>query len=238
MTRHTVRFTFLLIGTLLLAGCFSRARVGELRTEAQSVELGNTESVRVEIDFGAGDLNLTAGAEKLLEADFTYNVAELKPKVEYTGGTLVVQQPKVDGLPVLEGLTDFRNEWDLRLSEGVPMDLLVKVGAGSGDLKLAGLTLTGFDVSLGAGEYTVDLSGDWKRDLDVTIDAGMADLTVRLPADVGARVEIDDGPHTVDAPGLTQAGNVYTNAAYGESEVALKVGIEAGVGRIDLALGE
>jgi hypothetical protein len=234
MTRHTVRFTFFLIGALLLAGCFSRPRVGELRTESESVDLGDAEAVRVEIDFGAGDLEVTAGADTLLQADFTYNVAELKPEVEYSGGTLVVRQPATDGLPVLQGITDFRNEWVLRLSDDVPMDLNVKMGAGTSDLQLAGLSLTALDVSLGAGQYTLDLSGDWARDLDITVDAGATDLSLRLPSSVGVRVEIDDGPHTVDASGLTQAGNVYTNAAYGEAEVTLQVSIEAGPGRIDL----
>jgi hypothetical protein len=238
MTRHIVRLNFLLIGALLLAGCFSRARVGELRTEAESVELGDAEAVRVEIDFGAGDLEVAGGAEELLEADFTYNVAALKPEVEYGDGTLVVRQPDVDGLPILQDLTDFRNEWSLRLFDDVPMDLNVKVGAGTSDLQLAGLSLTGLDVSLGAGEYAVDLSGDWAHDLDVTLDAGVADLRVRLPKDVGVRVEIDAGPHTVEANGLTQAEGVYTNAAYGTSAVTLQIAIEAGVGHISLELVE
>ena len=81
----------------LLAGCASGARVGALRTESQTVELGDARPVRVAIDFGAGDLKLTGGAEKLLEADFTYNVAKLKPKVKYADGTLAVRQPASKG---------------------------------------------------------------------------------------------------------------------------------------------
>jgi hypothetical protein len=229
-----LRLTFLPVGALLLAGCFSRARVGELRTEAESVELGDAAAVRVEIDFGAGDLELAGGAENLLEADFTYNVAELKPEVTYTDGSLVVRQPPTDGLPVLQGITDFRNEWDLRLYDEVPMDLNVKMGAGTSDLQLAGLSLTGLDLSLGAGQYTIDLTGDWAQDLDVIIDAGATDLSLRLPGQVGVRVEIEDGPHTVDASGLTQAEEVYTNAAYGVAEVTLRVELDAGPGRIRL----
>jgi hypothetical protein len=228
----------MLLGALLLAGCGTRARVGALRTESQSVELGDAKSVRVEIVLGAGDLQVTGGAEKLLEADFTYNVAKLEPEVEYTDGTLVVRQPDVEGLPVLGGITDYRNEWDLRLSNEVPMDLSVNMGAGTSDLQLAGLSLTGLDVSLGAGAYTVDLSGDWARDLDVTIDAGAADISVRLPRDVGARVKVESGPHTIETTGLAQDGDIFTNAAYGVSEVTLQVEMEAGIGQINLIVAE
>ena len=232
-TNHLL-ITRVLFAAQLLAGCGSKARVGALQTESQSVELGDASSVRVEIAMGAGDLQVTGGAEKLLEADFNYNVAELKPEVEYTDGTLVVRQHDVKGLPALQGITDYRNEWDLRLSNEVPMDLSVDVGAGVGDLQLAGLSLTGLNVNLGAGEYTVDLSGDWVRDLDVTIDVGAADIRVRLPRDVGARVKVEAGPHTIETTGLTQDGDVYTNAAYGVSEVTLQIDIEAGIGQINL----
>jgi hypothetical protein len=114
------------------------------------------------------------------------------------------------------------------------MDLSVDMGAGTGDLQLAGLSLTRLDVSLGAGKYTIDLSGDWARDVNVTIDAGAADTTVRLPRGVGARVKVESGPHIIEATGLTQDGDIYTNAAYGVSDVTLQVNLQAGVGQITL----
>lgn len=236
--KRLLRIVLVLFGALLLAGCTSQARVGALQTESQSVELGDASSVHVEVELGAGDLELTGGAEKLLEANFSYNVAELKPEVAYTNGTLVVRQPDVGGLPSLRDITGYRNEWGLHLSDETPMDLSVEVGAGSSELKLAGLSLTGLDVTLGAGETTVDLSGDWARDLDVTIDAGAGKVSVRLPSDVGARVEVEAGIGTIEASGLTQNGDVYTNAAYGVSEVTLHVHLEAGVGQINLQVAE
>ncbi len=229
-----VWLALVLLGALLLAGCSSRLRVGELKTESQSVELGDAKPVNVEINFGAGDLRVNGGAEKLLEANFTYNVARLKPEVEFTDDTLIVRLPEDKGLPAFGDIADFRNEWDLRLNNEVPMDLSVNVGAGTSDLKLAGLSLTGLDIHLGASESTVDLSGNWVRDLDITIEAGVGDVTVRLPKDIGVRVEVETAIGTMDAPGLKQDGNVYTNAAYGVSDVTLQIKLEAGIGQINL----
>ncbi len=183
-TNHLL-ITLVLFTALLLAGCNSGGRVGDLQTESQSVELGDARSVRVEINMGAGNLDVTGGAEKLLEADFNYNVAKLKPMLEYTVGTLVVRQPNVSGLPDLRDITDYRNEWDLRLYDAVPMDLSVDAGGGVSNLQLAGLSLTRLNVTLGAGESMIDLSGDWARDLQVTIDTGAAGVTLRLPRDCG-----------------------------------------------------
>lgn len=237
-TTNRLLIVLALLTGLMLAGCNSKLRVGELQTESQSVELGDATSVRVEINMGAGNLKVTGGAEKLLEADFTYNVAALKPEVKFTNGTLVVQQPDTNGAPDWRDITDFRNEWDLRLYNDVPMDLSVNVGGGFGDLQLAGLSLTGLDVSLGAGEYTIDLNGEWARDLDVSIDAGAANVRLRLPKDVGIRVEVGEGPHTVEAAGLTKDGNFYTNAAYGVSKTTLQINVDAGIGQIFLEIDD
>ena len=232
-TKHQL-ITLVLLVALLLTGCNSQVKVGALQTESQSVELGNAESVRVEIDMGAGDLTLTGGAEKLMEADFTYNVARLKPNVDYTDGTLVVRQPEVNGFPSLLGIADFRNEWGVRLFDAVPMDLSVVMGGGTSDLQLAGLSLTKLDVTLGAAAGTIDLSGDWTHDLAITIDAGAGGLTVWLPRDVGVRVDVDRGATLINTISLTQDGNIYTNAAYGVSEVTLQIDLKTGIGVINL----
>jgi hypothetical protein len=79
------------------------------------------------------------------------------------------------------------------------MNSKVDMGAGSSDLRLAGLSLTGLDISQGAGKMDVDLSGDWKRDLAGTLDVGAADLTVRLPKNVGVRVEANTGERRCNA---------------------------------------
>lgn len=233
-TKHLL-INVVLLAALLLASCSSSddVKVGELRTESKSVELGDVKSVSVKIKMGAGDLKVTGGAEKLLEADFAYNVAKLKPEVEFTDGTLVLQHPEVRGYRSPQDIKDFRNEWDLRLNNDVPMNLSLDMGAGTSDLQLAGLSLTGLDILLGAGECMLELSGDWARDLDVTINAGAANITVRLPRDVGVRVEVA-AVGMIESSGLKQDGYVYTNEAYGTSEVTLHINIQAGIGRINL----
>src|SRR5512139_4064034 len=170
MKTNRLLIVIVLVAALLLASCSPTLRVGALRTESKSIELGDAKSVSVDVNFGAGVLDVTGGAEKLLDADFTYNVAKLKPEVKYTDGTLVVRQPESDGMPALQGIAGFQNAWDLRFNDEVPLDMSVDMGAGTSNLQLAGLSLTGLDISLGAADSTIDLSGDWKRDLDATID--------------------------------------------------------------------
>lgn len=108
-TKHLL-INVVLLAALTLVGCNPELRVGELQSESQSVELGGDAPVHVEINMSAGDLEVTGGAEKLLEADFTYNVAKLKPEVKLTDRTLVIWEPGKEGRIDWRGIRDFRNE--------------------------------------------------------------------------------------------------------------------------------
>jgi N-terminal domain of toast_rack, DUF2154 len=218
---------------IFVCSCGPQA-VGELQRESQSVDLENAQSARAELRMGAGELNLTGGADALMEADFTYNVADWKPEVNYDisgdTGTLIVEQGEGEGVPG----GDARNEWDLRFNDDVPLDLSVQMGAGESDLDLDSLTLTGLDLQMGAGETTVDLTGDYEQDLAANIEGGVGEATVQLPSEVGVRVDAEGGLGEINAEGLQREGDSYVNDAYGDSDVILDVDVRGGVGRINL----
>jgi len=224
---------------LAVVGCGGGVRVGELRTESEAVDLSGATPVHVEIEMGAGELDVSGGAAKLLEADFTYNVAELKPIVDFSGSTLSVRTPdvRVRAASLLD-LQDYRYKWVLRLNGNVPMDMQVSVGAGQSDLQLGNLSLTRLDVGGGAGDVTVDLTGDWHNDLEATIEGGLGKRTLILPAGVGVRVKVEVGLGGVDATGLTKDGDYYVNDAYGQSDVTLNIQVNGGVGGTDLIVRE
>lgn len=231
--------------------------VGDLQHESQTVELGKADTARVTINMGAGELTIRGGADNLMEADFTYNVADWQPKVEYTivsdQGRLEVRQPDIRRLNWSDQV---RNEWDLRFNDAVPLEMVINLGAGESDLELGDLNLTELDVNGGAGETRVDLSGnqsltrldfkmgvgsttfdlrgDWQQDLDVDIKGGVGQTTLRLPAEIGVRVEVTSGLGDVSAVGLHRDGDAYVNDAYGESDTTLSITIQAGVGEINL----
>ena len=261
ITKNSKGIALVAIVAVLLAACDGGVRVGELRTESEIVESGGADSVRVEIDMAAGELDVAGGAAELLEADFTYNVAELKPEVDYSGSTLSVRTPDVDVRgDSLWDLGDYRYEWDLRLNDDVSMEMRVNMGAGRADLKLGSLSLTRLELTRGAGEVlvdlsgstsltrlnigggagavTVDLTGNWQQDLEATIEGGVGKRTLILPRDTGVRVKVEVGVGGVDAAGLTKEGEYYTNDAYGQAEVTLQIEVAGGVGGTELRVGE
>ncbi|MGO9273609.1 MAG: toast rack family protein [Terriglobia bacterium] len=242
-TRTRVPALAILLAMLTVASACvvgDNVTTGDLRTESQSVDLGGAKSVRVEIKMGAGKLKVGSGvkaANGLLDAEFTYNVPRWKPEVQYTRngdqGLLTIEQPGGGGS---HGNT--RYDWDLHLANKVPTEMTVDMGAGKSDLTLGGLTLTTLNVNLGAGETNVDLTGDWKNDFSGHIKGGVGKATLRLPRDVGVRVQARGGLGSIDAHEFRRDGDYYVNDAYGKSRITLDVEVEGGVGQIVLELGE
>src|SRR5215213_3915708 len=125
----------MIAATAVLAGACgtqpgdSQQQVGKMQHDSKSVDPKNADSVRAQLKMGAGELNLTGGADQLVEADFSYNVSEWKPRVSYDvsgkQGELVVKQGSAEGGKLSGGA---RNEWDIGLNDEVPTDLAVQLG--------------------------------------------------------------------------------------------------------------
>jgi hypothetical protein len=74
-----------------------------------------SDETRLNITFGAGDLNLSSGAENLVDGTAIYNVKDLSPEINTTDGNIEIKQGNFEGM---------KNKWDLKLGS-TPMDLTV-----------------------------------------------------------------------------------------------------------------
>src|SRR5215218_9080573 len=213
----------------------AQQEVGKIQEESKTVDLKKAQTARAQLKMGAGELNVTGGADQLMDGDFSYNVSEWKPKVGYDvngqKGELLVKQGGANSGSLG---AKARNEWDINFNEEVPTDLVVKMGAGESDLDLDSLTLKGVDLQMGAGESTVDLTGDYAQSFDATIEGGVGEETVLLPSGVGVKAKAEGGLGKINAEGLKRVGNSYVNDAYGEPDVNLSVEVQGGIGQINL----
>jgi hypothetical protein len=232
---------FMMAATVLLAGaCGTQGsggtpQVGKMQHDSKSVDPKDAQSASAQLKMGAGELNLTGGADQLMEADFSYNVSDWKPKVSYDvsgkKGELVVKQGSAEGGNLSGGA---RNEWDISMNDELPIDLVVQLGAGESNLDLDSLTLKVLDLQMGAGKITVDLTGDYTQGFDASIEGGVGQATVLLPSEVGVKAKAEGGLGGINAKGLNKVGDAYVNDAYGESDTNLNVDVKGGVGEINL----
>ena len=109
---------------------------------------------RLNVTFGAGDLNLSSGAQNLVDGSVMYNVEALKPEVNSQDGNIEIKQGDFDGLPPFN---DIKNKWDLQLGK-TPMDLTVNAGAYTGNYDLGGLALKSLTIKDGAAHVELTFS--------------------------------------------------------------------------------
>jgi len=231
-----VAFVLVLVALFGRGRAFSRERhlpASSLRHEVRTVERQNAKSVNASVDAGSGEMSIGGGSSHLLDADFTFSDSYSNPKVNYNVmsgiGQLNISQ---EGNNAHFGRS--HNEWNLRFSNDVPLDLKVDLGAGEGRLRLRDVPLTRLKLDMGAGQVDVDLTGDRKQDLDADIEGGVGQATIRLPSKVGVIVHASGGIGSISAHGLKHDGDQYTNDAYGKTQATIHVKVEGGVGEIDL----
>jgi hypothetical protein len=104
---------------------------------------------------------------------------------------------------------------------------------GASDVKMEGLANANFRTFVfnsGAGNYSLDFSGNLQRDATVSIDSGFSDLTLVIPQGVSAVVTIDSALADINfGDRWSQSGKVYTQEGEGPT---LTIVINMGAGNV------
>lgn len=205
-----------------------QTQVGELHRESARVPLNNATAADVDITFGAGEFTLGPGAEDLLEADFTYNVDDLKPVVEQKlrGDRLDVRlYLEAEGLSLNLG-NKVRNKWDVRLGQNAPISLNLDLGAARGRVDLGKLRLTDTRIKTGAA----DLEVEWSEPNPETLDL--------LEVDAGAaRVALEKlGNAHFDQMNFTGGAGNFDLDFSGDWQTSARVSIDAGLSNLRLTV--
>ncbi len=150
----------IVIATLVLA-----TLACSINVNAPTVKTGNVETLdineaapsgsdftRLDLQMGAGTLNLAPGAQTLIQGTIRYNVADWKPVIARDQNNVRIDQGHIDQvkLPTKEVI----NDWNLKLGSS-PIDLTISAGAYKGTLDFSGLALVNLSISDGASQSEV-----------------------------------------------------------------------------------
>jgi hypothetical protein len=124
--------------------------------ENRNIPLGEVNSLKMTIKFGAGKLDLISGQEDVFEGNFQYDKSILKPNIRYeilgeTGILTLSQSIKKD----LSLSFPYKNVWNLKLPSGVPLQLSVYTATYSGDIDLTNLQIENFYLNSGASQTNI-----------------------------------------------------------------------------------
>jgi hypothetical protein len=108
----------------------------------------------------------------------------------------------------------------------------LKNGVGSIEaVGLGNLNFRSFDFEGGVGGADLDFTGDWKQDASISIKVGMGGVNLRMPREVGVRVEAEknfmSGLHL---EGFNQHDSYYYSENYDRSSIRISVHVATGIG--------
>jgi N-terminal domain of toast_rack, DUF2154 len=217
----------------VLSGCMLHVGGNEESAEVM-VEKDQAKELSLELNIGAGELNVESGAKEWVDGTIDYNHDKLEPEVSYKvkgdKGIAVIEQGK-NGLLDKINIGDIDNHWNLSLNEGTPMDLIINTGASDTTLDLKGLELQNLEVNAGVGDIKIDLGGEWQESFDATLDMGVGESTIILPSEVGVKIEASKGIGKSNLVGfISQGDGIYVNDAYEDADVVINLKTNLGVG--------
>ena len=208
------------------------AIVQNSQTVTTSQKLEDTDEKRVSIEFSAGRLAIRPIDEGLLyRLKLRYKKDYFEPVTDLSGNRLHLGVERIR--KGFRGIFNWNssgggNEFDLELTREVPMDLHINFGAGSAELDLGGLALTGLEFNTGASESRIKVSAPNREQiLKAQFNVGAADFQL-------------------EQLGNLNAEDIEINAGMGSFEISLDgswqrdalISIDMGVGSLELHVPE
>ncbi len=114
----------------------------------------DVESVELVFRMTGGKFLLTPGSEGLVNGHIAYNIQQWEPEFIRRDQYLEIKQSnpwRVTGLPT----SDVENNWELAITETLPLSITIEGGASENDFDLTGLQLTDLRIVQGASDTKI-----------------------------------------------------------------------------------
>jgi hypothetical protein len=186
LVRHIVAVT--LVGTLGLAAASGQS---PQPADSRSREIGRTteKEIKVVLSSSFGTLAIEKGEpEKIVIVDTRSGDGTPPVRIDYSirnrVGYMDVALGETDGEGEGKGGMRFSDlgkaKWDLRFSDAVPISFEVELGAGTGTFDLSGLDIKDFNLSTGASEVSLAFDEPNKSRIEnLNIESGVSQFEGR-----------------------------------------------------------
>lgn len=204
----------------------------------EGTALYNVEDLKPKIQKSGNSIEIRQGDFKSLPL-FEDMKNEWDLKLSDTPLDLTVEAGAYEGNLELGGLAltsltvkDGASHVDLSFAEPNQTDMsFLRYETGASEVKLTGLANANFSTltfSGGAGNYTLDFSGELQRDAVVTVESGLGNLSLIIPEDVDAAITVESTAVNINpSSGWAQNGQTYTQHGSG-STLTIVVKMAAG----------
>jgi len=221
------RYILLILLFLIFFIITYKSMADEESGENRVIPLGEVDSLKVSIKFGAGKLDLISEEEDVFKGNFQYDKSILKPNIRYeilgeTGILTLSQSIKKD----LDLPFPYKNRWNLKLPSGIPLQLYINTATYSGDIDLTNLQVEKFYLTTGASQTNIIFDQPNLIDLkNINVKTGASAIKMLGLANAN-----------FDEMNFTGGAGSYTFDFSGELTKKSKVNISVGAAKIILKI--
>lgn len=227
LTRRTaLRIAAAATLTALLLLAPGRAHGQDWRSSAYSRQLNGEETLRVDVEYGAGELRIGKATEgTLYRANLRYDAEIFTPEVRYAENRL---RFGMDGRGSVRGRNLDEGLLDLKLSPEVPLNLELAFGAADASIDLGGLRVSRAEIHTGASRTMFSVSSPNTETCELLeIEVGAAKFEARNLGNLNAqRLSLQGG-----------VGEVILDFT-GDWQQDLHATVEMGLGTLTLRVPE
>lgn len=193
--------------------------------DSAALRLGTRERQGTGSGRRSGDLDITLGAIGTLAIDVQASAAETQ---------LDLSGLPVTSLAVSSGASDTRVRFDrpnpvrmksLTLSTGAASIMVDRLGNANADEIV---------IRAGVGQVELDMSGTWLHDSELRAEVALGELTIRVPSDVGVRVETSRVFASFSHEGLSEKGGAYVSDNWDSATHKLRIYAQTVVGFLSI----
>jgi hypothetical protein len=207
-------------------------------TTSLSQPLGETRAAAVDVEYGAGALQVSSLPEDLAGSTLADAKVYGRGTVRFDDSSRT--QPDQGRLRILQrdddrgmesGHFDF-GRLDVRLTPSIPLDLRISSGVTDSTINLELLRVTDLRLETGASQTKIVLPAHGET--MARIEGGAAKLDVTVPPNVAARIILSDGPNavTIDEQRFPRQDDEYRSVGFETATDRVTLRIDVGASRL------
>jgi len=194
------------------------------------------ESLKVDIDFGLGELWIGSTSQKIFDSNFEYRRS--KPRCDFEvvegEGRISIRSRDYGRFGFLGGRR-VKNDARIFISDHLPVELDLDIGAAGVDLDLVELNLKKLRLDTGAARVDIRL-GCRAAEAAIIIDAGASRINLNVPREMGLEIESDNALSSTNfkSAGLQKRGDKYYSENFDTADCTAHINFDSGVSKIEI----
>ncbi|GAA4404543.1 hypothetical protein GCM10023187_22030 [Nibrella viscosa] len=189
-------------------------------------------------------LKLEGGASRFVIGQPTTDLIKAETHMTLGSYSMAVERDPTTRTPTIElkpteGNLKFKNgklknRVEVQLNDKPAWTINIGMGAGNGDFDLSAYTINKLKLEAGAADIDVKLGS--RADLtDVDIQAGVASVTIRIPEEVGCKVEKEGALNVNNLDGFNKiGGGVLLSPNYDQATKKVNIRFQGGVSKFSV----